>query len=251
MIFSRRPARRLALVAAALAAVGAIAAPASAATSTRLHVDVENGESGATGSTVRDDSGYGANGVVQAAFGGGVRVVEGLSGSHGLRFPARCSAEPCPNAMVRIPDQAALDPGTASFEWGAAVKLTLSETAQGANVIQKGLYNQSGGQWKLQVDGSPGLPSCILSGTRSDGSFQRTKVRSSVTVADGVWHRVVCRRTSSSISIIIDGVTRGSMSASVVRLSSSAPVTIGAKSVESRDNDQFHGVVDEIFMRLI
>ena len=251
MTTAPRPARRLALIAAVLAALGGIAAPASAATSTRLHLDFENGESGATGSAVRDDSGYGANGVVQVAYGGSVRVVEGINGSRGLRFPARCSSEPCPNAMVRIADQSALDPGTASFEWGAAVKLALSETAQGANVIQKGLYNQSGGQWKLQVDGSPGLPSCILSGTRSDGSLQRSAVRSSVTVADGAWHRVVCRRTSSSLSIIIDGVVRGSTGASAVRLSSSAPVTVGAKAVDSRDNDQFHGVVDDVFMRLL
>jgi len=236
--------------AAALAVVGVLAGPAQAATSTRLQLDFDNGESAATGSTVRDDSGYGNNGVVQAEYGGALKIVEGVSGTRGVRFPAPCKTEPCPNAMIKISDSSALDPGTASFEWGASIKLSLSETSDGANVLQKGLYNQNGGQWKLQVDGDPGHPSCILSGTLSDGTFKRTKVRSTVTVADGSWHQVTCRRTSGSVSILVDGVTRGSASAAPVKVSSSAPVTIGAKAVKPKNNDQFFGVLDNVFMRL-
>lgn len=227
-----------------------MAAPALAAPSTRLHLDVENGESGAAGSLVRDDSGQGSNGVVQVAHGGTLRVVAGVGGSRALRFPARCTAEPCANAMVRIPDAPALDPGTAAFEWGASVSLTSAETAKGSNVLQKGRYDDPGGQWKLQVDGAAGLPSCIVSGRRADGSLQRTKVTSSVSIASGGWRKVTCRRTASTLSVVVDGVTR-SVPTSPVRVESAAPVTVGAKAVAPWDNDQFHGAVDELFMRLL
>ena len=250
MITLRRRARVLAGAASVLAVLAYGAPPASAAVSTQLHLDLENGETGAAGSRVLDDSGTGSSGVVELAYGGAVRVVEGVGGGHALRFPARCTAEPCANADVRIPDAAALDPGSRDFEWGASLKLSLSQTTDGSNVMQKGLYNESGGQWKLQVDGSPGRPSCILSGRRTDGVFQRTIAKSSVSVADGAWHQVTCRRTSGTLAILVDGVVRGSATASRVTTSSAAPVTIGAKAVKPYDNDQFSGTVDELFMRL-
>ena len=251
MITTRRRSHVLAAsTVSALALLTYAALPASATASTRLHLDLENGETGATGSRVVDDSGYGSSGVVEVAYGGAVRIVEGVGGGRALRFPGQCSSEPCPNGDVRIPDSAVLDPGSRDFEWGAHVKLSLSQTAPGANVLQKGLYQESGGQWKLQIDGSPGRPSCILSGRRYDGALQRTVARSSVSVADGVWRQVTCRRTGGTLAVLVDGVVRGSVTAAVVTTSSSAPVTVGAKAVTPQDNDQFFGAVDEVFMRL-
>ena len=251
MITTRRRCHALAATTiSALALLTCAAPPASASASTRLHLDLENGESGAAGSRVLDDSGYGSSGVVEVAYGGTLRVVEGVGGSRALRFPGPCSSEPCPNGDVRIPDSAVLDPGSRDFEWGAHVKLSLSQTTRGANVLQKGLYHESGGQWKLQVDGSPGRPSCLLSGRRYDGALQRTIARSSVSIADGVWRQVTCRRTGGTLTVLVDGIVRGSTTAATVTTSSSAPVTVGAKAVRPEDNDQFFGAVDEVFMRL-
>ena len=71
-----------------------------------------------------------------------------------------------------------------------------------------------------------------------------------MSVADGRWHQLTCRRTSGTLAVLVDGVVRGSVTAARVTTSSSAPVTIGAKAVKAEDNDQFSGIVDELFLRL-
>lgn len=242
---------RLVVAAALVALAGASALPASAAGMTQLHLDLDNGETLKPGTAVRDDSGSGAHGVVDVLFGGTIRSVLGVGGTRAARFPKPCTTEPCPNAMIRVDDRPGLDPGTKAFEWGATVKLAPAETSKGANVVQKGLFNEVGGQWKLQIDGGAGLPSCLVSGTLADGTTARTTVVAKVSVADGKWHQVTCRRTGTTVSVRVDGVVRGSLPASPVRVDSAAPVTIGAKSVKAQDNDQYFGALDDVFMRLI
>ena len=246
---SRTPRAAVTAVALALACVGAL--PASAAGSTQLHLDLDNGETLKPGTVVVDDSGAGASGVVEVAYGGALRSVLGTGGTRAVRFPAPCTAEPCPNAMVRVDDRPGLDPGTAAFEWGATVKLAPGETSKGANVLQKGLYRQTGGQWKLQVDGGAGYPSCLLSGIRPNGSVLRRSAVSTVSVANGKWRQVTCRRTATELSVLVDRVVAGTVAAPLVHVSSTAPVTVGAKSVSAQDNDQFFGALDDVFMRLL
>ena len=188
---------------------------------------------------------------MQVVSGGTLRSVVGVDGTRAVRFPAPCSAAPCPKAMISIADRPSLDPGTASFEWGATIKLKATETSKGANVLQKGLFNQVGGQWKLQVDGGAGHPSCILSGTRPDGTSQRTTLVSTTSIANGRWHQVTCRRTATDVTIVTDGVVTGTAAATAVNVSSSAPVTVGAKSVKAQNNDQFFGILDDVFMRVL
>ena len=132
------------------------------------------------------------------------------------------------------------------------MKLGARETADGENVMQKGLWGQVGGQWKLQIDKAAGIPSCVVSGVwPKDGSMLRVVVKASISVADGKWHDLRCRRTVDGVAVVIDGVVQGSMAMPVVDVNSDAPVTIGAKSVKPRDNDQFHGVLDDVFMALL
>lgn len=245
-----RPAVALAsLAATALVGVGVLSA--SAADTSRMRLDLDNGESLRPGTLVADDAPGGVDGVVVVRYGGTLRSVPGVSGTRAVRFPGPCTNEPCPNAMIKVADRASLDPGTQAFEWGATVNLAPRETAKGENVLQKGLYNQVGGQWKLQIDGRAGHPSCIVSGTRADGSKARILVESSVSVANGTWRRVACRRTARDVSVLVDGVVRGRKASPLLKVSSTAPVTIGAKSVDPQDNDQFSGALDNVFMRTL
>lgn len=235
----------------ALALVAGLSAPAGAAASRELLLTFDNGETFANGSAVQDTSGAHADGVVKTRYGAGLSGTAGVGGSRGVRFPAPCSNEPCPNAMIKITDRPGLDVHYADFEWGAEVNLTPSEVAKGANVVQKGRYSDSGGQWKLQIDGFAGKPSCIVSGVAADGRFARALVYASVSVADGRWHQVTCRRAGTVVTVFVDGVNRGSGTARVADLASPAPVTVGAKTVRGYDNDQFFGRLDNVFMQRI
>ena len=249
-----RPVRRAyvlvltALLGAGLTAVSA--PPASAATSYRLLFKFVSGETLATGTRVVDASGKGHHGVVRAAYGGSITRAPGYGGGVAARFPAKCTSASCPNALIDVPDFAGLDPGYAAFDFGAKIRMKAADTSDGSNLLQKGLHNDPGGQWKLQVDGSGGRPSCVISGFRS-GTYRAVEVTSSIAVTDDRWHVLMCRRTSTSVQILIDGVVRGSKAMAPVNLASTARVTVGAKHLTWQDNDQYHGVLDDVWMRLL
>ncbi len=214
--------------------------------------DAPAGTNLVAGAPIVDLSGFGNNGVVVTAAGGSVAAVANGQGV-AAGFPDVCSLAPCPKALVQIADHPSLDPRTSDFQWGARILLQSSQTADGENILQKGLFNQVGGQWKLQVDKAGGLPSCVVSGVvPGQTTTRRAVLASSVSVADGIWHQVTCRRTASAgLEILVDGVVRGSAAMQVVDLNSDAPVTIGNKFVDFTNNDQFHGVLDDAFMTVL
>jgi hypothetical protein len=62
---------------------------------------------------------------------------------------------------------------------------------------------------------------------------------------------VICRRADGTLDLLIDGTVRASKAMPAVVLDSSAPVTIGAKSVKPNDNDQFQGMLDDVVMTVL
>jgi hypothetical protein len=200
------------------------------------------------GASFADHSGLGNDGVVVTGFGGTV-VAVGANGGTVLDFPSGCATQPCASAMVQIADDPTLDPRLSDFEWGASILMQANETDDGENVIQKGLNDEPGGQWKLQVDKAGGRPSCVVSGRVPGETVDRRVVlKASVDVANGVWHQVTCHRTGAGLQIIVDGVVNASAAMPVVDLQNNAPVTIGANFVTPSPNDQFHGMLDDVFM---
>lgn len=198
--------------------------------------------------TVVDDSGKGHTGTVQTANGGAVVPVTGYDGQ-GVQFPAVCTGTSCPHANLSAADAADLNPGTALFTFGVRVRLTLADLTadHGSNLVQKGLSTTA--QWKLQLDDAvAGKPSCVV---RTTGGAQAIIVKSSVGVADGTWHKVSCQRTSTTLTILIDNIARGSaLIDSTYDISPvGQPVGIGAKSTGS-NNDQFHGAIDDVYFNI-
>lgn len=224
------------------------AAPAGASSDTTvLLIDFENAESLAPGTVVVDSSGFGHNGTVRGLNGGAPQPVAGEGPGTAAKFPGRCEVAGCPRTLVEVPDDAQLNPGLRPFRYGASIRLQPYQTSVGANVVQKGRYGDPDGQWKLQVDGLSGRPSCVISGPR-DGSYQRAIVKSPRSIADGDWHGVACARSADAVELTVDGIVVGRQAFAAVQLSSGAPVTIGSKTVNRLDNDQFHGALDDIYL---
>jgi hypothetical protein len=210
-----------------------------------------------TGSTT---TGHPHHGYLEGA-GGAVGLVSDPARGWVAKFPEPCTPTAttgCPKAMIQTdPAQSDdLNPRSAPFAFGAVLLMEPSHLTGGSNVVQKGLYNNPGGQWKLQVDsppGSPGRPSCsvrgVVDGELADPVFVKA---SGVDVADGGWHRVVCRRTADDrLAIIVDGVWQDSEPVpSGMGIGNDAPVGVGAKHLNSDDNDQFHGALSRVFFRL-
>jgi hypothetical protein len=148
--------------------------------------------------------------------------------------------------VLQSPSSADLNPGVRPIAFGATVRLPRNRTSSGQNVVQKG-YSATSSQYKLQVDGTAGRPSCVLV---DDKKPTIKLVRSSVSVTDGAWHAIQCRRVGTAFRILVDGVNRGAVTVpAALSVTNREPLSIGGKGAY-RDNDQFRGAVDDVWIRI-
>jgi hypothetical protein len=197
------------------------------------------------GGTFADLSGHGHTLRLRAGHGGRTRVVPHKPG-RALAFPKKCARAKCARAVLQTPHAAELNPGNGAFAFGATVKLSRQQTTKGQNVLQKG-YSARGSQYKLQIDGAAGRPSCVLVDRRKP---KVRLVKSSVTVADNAWHRIACRRVGTVLSIAVDGVIRGAVAIpGSLSVANKAPLSLGGKG-GFQDNDQFQGAFDDVWISM-
>ncbi|MBM2618165.1 LamG domain-containing protein [Actinoplanes sp. LDG1-06] len=218
--------------------VPAVAAPAAPVLMARYAFNVPPG-------TIVDDSGRGHTLRIISGHGGAVRrVVHGRGTA--LLFPSRCVQQVCPHVALQTPSTPDLNPGARNISYGADVYLSPTQTSKGQNVVQKG-YSTRGSQWKLQIDGAAGRPSCVLVGDRNP---RIRMVTSPFTVADGRWHRVRCSRIGGTLSVWVDNVLRGRIGVPPrLSVTNNRPLSIGGKGAYA-DNDQFNGALDNVWMQV-
>jgi concanavalin A-like lectin/glucanase superfamily protein len=200
-----------------------------------------NGRAGA----ILDVSGHGHTLAVVSGHGGAVRPVVHGPGM-ALAFPQRCGEQVCPHVALQTPSSDDLNPGARNISYGADVLLPPGQTSSGQNIVQKG-YSTASSQWKLQIDGVAGRPSCVLVDDKRPGIRLAT---SSVTAADGRWHAVQCRRAGTTLAVLVDGVVRGSTTVPAkLTIANGRPLSIGGKGAYT-DNDQFNGALDNVWVQI-
>lgn len=167
---------------------------------------------------------------------------------HVLRFSNPCNKGPlCVRPILEVPDASGLNPGSANFAFGAAIRMKAADRRDGANLIQKGYAIDGNGQWKLQVDDPKGRPSCVLVETET-GEIEEVVGRTSVT--DGTWHAISCERRDNMLRILVDGSEDGvTRSDRTLFVANPTPVRIAGKHVRM-DGDFFFGEIDDLFVRL-
>ena len=159
-------------------------------------------------------------------------------------FPAPCTREPCHRLILRVLSRPGLNPGARPFRYGATVRLAPRHTTDGQNVLQKG-FAAEGSQYKLQIDGRAGQPSCVLVG--EDARTIHLAV-AGAGVADGRWHRIECRRDQRALTVLVDGTARTRTPIPpALRIDNAESLNIGGKSAHVH-NDQFHGAVDDVWI---
>jgi hypothetical protein len=215
---------------------------ASAAPDVPPPIIAKYGFNGRAGS-ILDESGHGHTLSLVAGHGGWVRPVVHGPGT-ALAFPPKCTVGACPHAALQSPSSADLNPGTRDIAYGADVLLAPGQTSKGQNIVQKG-YSTTSSQWKLQIDGDGGRPSCVLV---DDQKPTIRIVTSEVSVADGRWHALQCRRSGPVVSV--DNVVRGTVRVPArLSVTNSRPLSIGAKGAFD-DNDQFNGALDNVWVQI-
>ncbi|WP_250031983.1 LamG-like jellyroll fold domain-containing protein [Paractinoplanes maris] len=179
--------------------------------------------------------------------GGALHLVRQGSGL-AVSYPDRCRlAKPgdCPRAILEGDRDDNLNPGTKRLRYGAEVRMTASDLADGANVVQKGYSVGKISQYKLQVDHRLGHPSCVLAG---DGAIHRAEP--GVNVADGRWHTLECTRAGAKLTLSIDGVPAATTPVPpTLSIANAEPLRVGGKGT-SKANDQFAGEIDNVFVQI-
>lgn len=177
----------------------------------------------------------------------GVAAVAPRASGFAMAFPPRCDLAPtlCPRAILEGVRNDALNPGTRPLQYGASVLMSPADTADGANVVQKGYSVGGVSQFKLQVDHEQGHPSCVIA---SRARIYRAEPK--INVADSAWHTIVCTRSGSRLGITVDGVAMESVHVPPeLSIANAEPLRIGGKGV-SAGNDQFAGQIDNVFLTI-
>jgi hypothetical protein len=242
-----RPASATVLAAAARAATpaaGPVARAAAPGPVTVARYTFDKG-AGATG-RVAENSGRGPFLTLHAADRG--RVSFPGTSDKAAGFPAACpaSAKVCPRALLQGADDPDLDPGTRQFRWGASVRLTRAQVTDSSNVVQKGVA-ATDSQWKMQIGPKRGKAHCAVVG---QGSARVYLARSAVSVADGKWHDIMCRRSGSTLAVYVDGKASGRLTIpATVSIANARPLRIGGPNLNNR-SDMYHGLLDDVYARL-
>lgn len=217
-----RPSRTLMILvlAAVLSLVGAL--PAFAATVGLWHMDESSGQ-------MVDSSGSGNHGTLQNI----TRVSPGYNGS------GRAYSFNGTNSRVIIGNASSLNPGSKTITITAHVKFS---SRPSASVGDYDLVRKGSGIYKMEIFGS-GQGFCYFKGT--NGSLS---VKAGPDLSNGAWHTIVCKKTSSGITLTVDGSST-SKSGNVGSISSGAPLILGGKPNAS--GDWYKGVMDEVSISIV
>jgi hypothetical protein len=197
---------------------------------------------------ISEQSGRGMALRVRAADGGTLRFIPRSTGK-AVAFPARCAttAPTCARVILEGGDDADLDPGTRPFQYGAWIRTTLAQAGPSGNVVQKGVATAES-QWKMQVGGRAGRATCVLVG---QGSTQRFIAKSSNTVTDNAWHRVICRRSATALTVFVDGVARGTVAVPAgLSVANTKPLRIAGQNLTDR-TESYGGALDDVVVTLL
>ncbi len=179
--------------------------------------------------------------------GGTLRLVRQGSGL-ALSYPNRCRLareRDCPRAILEGERDDDLNPGTKNLRYGASVRMTHADLADGANVVQKGYSVGQVSQYKLQVDHRQGHPSCVLA-----GKDEIYRAEPALDVADGRWHTLECARTGDQLTLSVDGAPMASVGVPAnLSIANAEPLRVGGKGT-SKSNDQFAGEIDDVFVTI-
>ena len=211
-------------------------APAPAASTTVLALELNEGPGA---STAIDSSGRGHHGAI-----GSHLVMDGAVASFDRHSPTEGVAYRNEHLIV-VPDaaDASLDPGRGNFTVEVRFASSVDESSgETPNLLQKGYSNTPGGQVKLQFN--RGRMRCTFATSQGTAT-----VTSPGSVSDGEWHVVRCARTSTTVTLHVDGALADRRTAATGALNNNKPWTGGGKQqcdAVRVDCDYFSGSVDYV-----
>jgi Concanavalin A-like lectin/glucanases superfamily len=211
---------------AGLTVLGFLVSPATAwaATVAQWHMDETSG------STMVDSVGSnnGALSNVTVGLGGYSRTAYGFNGS---------------SSYVKVPPSSSLNPGSQTISFTVHVDYTQtppSGSTTDYDLVRKGVSGTSGGFYKLEI-----RPDNEAICRFVDSNGHDTRLHTGPKLNTGTWHTITCTKTSSQVTMTIDGTTYNT-SAPTGSISNTAPLYLGAKP----GTDYYNGRMDEVSINI-
>lgn len=203
-------------------------------------------DAGAVNGQVPDSSGHGPVLNLRAVDNGTMLFPGAATSGRYAAFPPACvTATPCPRTLLEGASTPGLNPGTQTFRWSARVLINKTQVKGSANVMQKGVAG-TGSQWKMQIGATQGRAQCVIGGVGLTGGFL---VRSTTTVADGRWHKVLCQRAGAALSVYVDDVLKGAATVpATLSITNTLPLRIGGANF--KNSEMYHGLLDDVYAEL-
>jgi hypothetical protein len=143
------------------------------------------------------------------------------------------------SSYVSVPSASDLNPGSRNISITLHLKATSVPASPDWDLIRKGLYETSGGEFKMEYQPS-GQASCGFK-----GSAGYSELIAGPALNNGQWHTVRCVKTSSAIQVVVDGTTF-SKSANIGSIANTASIAIGARP----GSEFFKGSLDHASIRI-
>jgi hypothetical protein len=145
------------------------------------------------------------------------------------------------SSVAVVPAAAAFNPGDADFSFVVHVNFT---TVPSATVVDYDLLRgPTQGAYKMEIvarnQRTKAKALCFF-----QGSGGKASLVAGPNLADGRWHTLECRKTASTIQLLVDGAVF-TKAASVGTLTNTGPVSLGAKSYRG-GGDWYQGLMDEV-----
>jgi len=139
------------------------------------------------------------------------------------------------SSRVVIPDSPSLNPGSQDVTLTAHVKTsTLPGSVGDYDLIRKKKNAQI---YKMEILGT-GTGYCQFKGTVANAA-----VKGGPSVVDGLWHTIVCRKTSTQVTLTIDGVL---VKTKVLATGSIVPPIALYLGQKPDGGDAYTGLMDEV-----
>jgi nitrogen fixation protein FixH len=165
----------------------------------------------------------------------GITGVAGSSGQ-GYHFAS--------NGSVTVPNSATLNPGTEDFSITVNVNFGAAPAAGlDYDLIRKGLSSTAGGEWKMEIFGNSTLASPAFCLFKDTSGSPAVTVRGTANLAGTGWRKITCAKTSTQVTVAVDGVVQRTNRTAVGTISNTADVSLGRKL---GGGDQYVGDMDEV-----
>ena len=198
----------------------------------------------ASATVMKDSSGHAIDGAIGSAVRTGLK--SGKRTVYGWPYVDPHAPPAKPERLVTADDRR-LNPARREF----AVSLRFRTLHPSGNIVQKGQSGSSGGFWKVETH--RGKVTCLFRGRASDGSTRSKVVDSGPQpLDDGKWHTISCVRSSSGVTMTVDGDLRRHVTGGSGAIWNNVPLAIGGKLRCDQDKvscDYFTGSIDYLVIQ--